>query len=138
MQAARELLDDGEMKRDMDMIRNLLLAIEDDERLDGTKSIRLSSWEPGLQMAAGSHSIEHVRYNLRLLIEAAFVDGTIKVSDGPAVRKLSWAGHEFAASVRDESVWGRTKKRLDGLPSVAVSVIAEIAKAEVRKHLGLP
>lgn len=133
---ARERLDDEDMKRDMDLVRRLLIGLEDDERLDGAKSIRPSPGENSLGVLDDSN-LKEVRYNLRLLIEAGFVEGNIDIPDGPAVKKLTWSGHELAANIRDKDVWARVKERLRGLPSIAISVMAEIAKA-VRKHVGLP
>ena len=55
----------------------------------------------------------------------------------PAISKLTWQGHEFLDNIKDPGIWGKTKKRVEGLPSVALKVVAAIAEAEVKKHLGL-
>jgi hypothetical protein len=51
--------------------------------------------------------------------------------------KLTWKGHEFVDTIRDAGIWNKVKERLKGLPSVALSVVAEIAIAEAEKHLHL-
>jgi len=51
---------------------------------------------------------------------------------------MTWNGHEFLDDIKDTGVWESTKARIAGLPGVAIAVIAEIAKAEIKKKLGLP
>jgi hypothetical protein len=53
------------------------------------------------------------------------------------VTKLTWEGHEFLDDIKDSSVWESTKARIAGLPGVALAVMAELAKAEIKKKLGL-
>jgi Hypothetical protein (DUF2513) len=60
------------MKRDMDLIRKLLLAIETDPRLDG---MRVAHFAEPADLGLGDTSTEEVRYQLTLLMEAGFIDG---------------------------------------------------------------
>ena len=53
------------------------------------------------------------------------------------ISKLTWKGHEFVDTIRDSGIWNNVKERLKGLPSVALSVVAEIAIAEAKKRLKL-
>ena len=50
---------------------------------------------------------------------------------------LTWQGHEFLDSVRDPDIWQKTKARAAPVATAAFGVILEIAKAEIRKKLGL-
>jgi hypothetical protein len=122
------------MQRDMELIRNLLLHIESDSNFDGHRW--LSPQTPA-DMGISDHSMPEIAYHLTLLIEAGLVKGktTFEV---PIISKLTWEGHEFLDDIRDPGIWGKTKERLKGLPTVAIGVVAEIAKAEVKRHLGLP
>jgi hypothetical protein len=73
------------------------------------------------------------------LIEAGFLKGKIEMGTPlHVISRLTWKGHEFLDDIRDSGIWEKTKKRLSGLPSVSLSIVAEIAKAEIKKHLGLP
>jgi hypothetical protein len=41
-------------------------------------------------------------------------------------------------NVKDSGIWEQVKTRVGGLPGVALAVVVEIAKAEIKKRLGLP
>jgi Hypothetical protein (DUF2513) len=71
-----------------------------------------------------------------LVIEAGFVKGNTSIGM-PMISKLTWQGHEFLDNVKDHDIWSKTKERVKGLPGVAITVVAEIAKAEIMKRLGL-
>jgi hypothetical protein len=51
---------------------------------------------------------------------------------------LTWQGHEFLDSVRDPDIWQKTKARVAPVATAAFGVMLEVAKAEIRKKLGLP
>jgi hypothetical protein len=121
------------VKRDMDFIREILLRVEDDPRLNGSHFVvfNTSDFEGRTQ--------DEIAYHIDLLFENDFVKG-IATLDAPAaaVSRLTWRGHEFIADTRDPGIWEKVKERTKGLPDVAISAVWEIAKAEVRKRLKLP
>lgn len=122
-----------DVRRDLDLIREILLKVEADPKLDGTHySIPDSSDFPG-------HTDEEIAYHVGLLIQAGLLKQAAagqKVSS-VAITQLTWSGHEFLAKTRDVGVWNKVKQRLGGLPDVALSVIAALAEAELKKLLGL-
>jgi len=118
----------------MDLIRALLLRIEQDPTLDGTRWVGFTPAELGME----DRSPNEVGYHLDLLIEAGFVQGKSHGETIPAICKLTWQGHEFLDSIRDPGVWISTKERIKGLASVTLPVIAAIAEAEIKRRLGLP
>jgi hypothetical protein len=123
-----------DMKRDMDLIRDLLLHIESNPLFDG------QSWvTPAVpsEMGISGHSIEEIYYHLVLLIEAGYLKGKTGMVE-PVICRMTWDGHEFLGSITDPGIWAKTKERLSGLSGVTLAVVAELAKAEVRKHLHLP
>jgi hypothetical protein len=126
----RKIID---MKRDMDLIRDLLLHVESDPLYNG------QSWvTPDIPSDVGvsDHSIEEISYHLTLLIEAGYLAGNTGIIM-PTISKLTWKGHEFLDDIKDKDVWSKTKERIQGLSGIALSVVAEIAKAEIKKKLGL-
>lgn len=127
------------MKRDMDLIRDLLLEIERNPLYDGTKWVHPNN--PN-ELGITNHSFEEVDYHLVMLVEEEFVKGKVLASMDEAetvmINKLTWEGHELLDNIRDPGIWGKTKARLKGLQSVGISVLMEIAKAEIKAHLGLP
>ena len=124
------------MKRDMDLIRNLLIGIEKDTDLDGKHELHLERPE---ELGISGHSMQEVAYNLGLLIQAGFVDGGVAYLGDAliAIRSLTWEGHEFLDNIRDPGIWVKTKERISGLSGVGLTVVAAIAQAELKKHFGL-
>jgi hypothetical protein len=120
------------MKRDMDLIRDILLRVEEDKTLTGSRFKTFSSAD------FAGHSDEEVTYHVDLLFEAGLIDGSPNMTPLPAISKLTWQGHEFIGATKDPQIWASVKERLKGLPDVALSLIGEIGKAELKKHLGLP
>jgi hypothetical protein len=121
------------MERDMDLIRHLLLFVANDPRFDG---LSMLSPEIPSDFGVDHYSLDQVTYHIGLLIEAGFLKGAV----GPVVpyvSRLTWQGHEFLDDIRDQTIWVKTKERIHGLSSVALSVVSEIAKAEIKKKLGL-
>jgi hypothetical protein len=128
-----------QMKRDMGLVRDLLLGIERDPQFDGTKM--LSPQKPE-DFGITNHSIEEVSYHLAMLIEEGFINGkTTGIRIGatvPVISKLTWKGHEFLDDIRDPDIWTKTMERTKGLTSVGLAFVWEIAKAEIKTKLHLP
>ena len=122
----------SDMKCDMDLIRELLTRIESDPRADGKHWLKLE------QLDIGQHSAEEVRYQILLLSEAGFIKADFsQPSLMPRILRLTWEGHEFLDDIRDPDIWEKTKERLKGLTSVGIAIFGEVAKAEIKKKLGL-
>jgi predicted transcriptional regulator len=90
------------MKRDMELVRQILIAIE--EQSAETSRSRLS---------IEGYSKEVINYHIMLLKEAGLIEargthGTSTTSWTPT--RLTWAGHEFLDAARNESVWNNTKE----------------------------
>jgi hypothetical protein len=112
----------------MELVRELLLEIEANPQLNGRQFIDLP---------VGNHNPEEMAYTLSLLIGEGIVTGHIGMTM-PLVSGLSWKGHELLDNIRDDNVWEGTKKAIKPLASVSVAVLAEIAKGEIKRLLGLP
>jgi hypothetical protein len=120
------------MKRDMDTIRHILIAVEDSaEPVWGV---------PGCDDPTFS-------YHVGLLIEAGLVHGT--TTDGPNLQpmageifRLTWAGHEFLDTARSDTVWNTAKdKILKPGVSWSFTLLSEVLKGLAKQqlaHLGLP
>jgi Hypothetical protein (DUF2513)/Restriction endonuclease len=89
------------MKRDLNLVRELVLMIEDSPK----------GWAP--ELCVEGYSQSQVGYHAHLLIEAGLargVDVTNLLSESPQslITDLTWAGHEFAELARDEDRWSKT------------------------------
>jgi hypothetical protein len=121
------------MKRDLDLIRKMILAIEDHP----------SGWAPQ-DLAFEGYTPEQVGYHAYLLVNAGLARGDYAErvgSDGPEgyISSLTWAGHEFAAAARDESRWKKAMeivKEKGG--NITVTVLAQLLLNLTKVTFGLP
>ncbi len=111
------------MKRDMDVVRKLLLRAE---------------------TAQGSVSVNDPleTYHVRIMLDAGLIDGRISAdvtSDAPRhshIHNLTWAGHDFLDAARDETVWRTAKEKvLKPGASWTFELLKEILKGLARQQL---
>ena len=106
------------MKRDLDLMRNVLLHVEaDDWGHDYAANIKIT----GKEMA-------DVIYQAMLAWDNGLLDATdSSTKDGPNlyVRRLTSKGHDYLDYVRDQSAWGHIKRALSesALPPTVDMVI---------------
>ena len=115
------------MKRDMDLVRLILLKIE--EESNGTAIYNLN---------IDGYDMEKVAYHCRLVYEAGLIsdyeehhaDDTI---DDFAVGTLTWEGHDYLEKVRDVSRWDKIKQILvkNGI-ALGIDVILTVANGLVK------
>jgi hypothetical protein len=112
----------------MDLIRLLLLDHEGEEP------------KPDLSAYTEAQQVEHSA----LLIEAGFVHGqVIEGNDGnpsgTVVLRLTWAGHEFLAAARNETIWKKAGEQINKAGvSVTASILQELLKQFLKQTLGMP
>ena len=119
------------MKRDVDLIRSILLAVETDAEMDGSVYKR---YDPS---DFPNYTQEEINYHVDLILEANLAIGSHTIAEPPSLSRLTWEGHEFTGSASDPDVWARGKERTKSFPDIALSVVWEIAKAEMKRKLGL-
>jgi hypothetical protein len=115
----------------MDLIREILLRVEANRQLDGTSYVTYDESD------FAGHSREEIFYHIDLLFEAGFIKGLVTM-ESPAISRLTWEGHEFIASIKDSGIWEKVKERAKGLPELTIMLAWELAKAELKKRVGLP
>ncbi|WP_346033552.1 DUF2513 domain-containing protein [Erythrobacter westpacificensis] len=113
------------MKRDMDLIREILLWMENQDD-DAFFFIHIPDF--------GRHedTIGHVL----MLKSAGFLYESQK-----GVLRMSWEGHEFLDKVRDEEIWRKTKEGANKMESWSVKLLGELATGYIKlkaAELGLP
>ena len=120
------------MKRDMDLVRELLLKLESLPMERGDAFV-LSPDDS--RIAVDGYSGDEIGYHLSLILEAGFVeDPGSQPMDGITFTRLSWRGHEFLDTVRSPQVWTETKSGLAKIGGASVELAWEIAKGYA-KHL---
>lgn len=120
------------MKRDMDLIREILKAIEDGSTGYAPKEIKIEGY-----------SEDQIGYHTLLTMEAGLVHGfetTHMESTSPEAKpiRLTWDGHEFLALSRDPTIWERAKAVSDKVGGVTLSIMTNILTQLVTKTLVLP
>lgn len=113
------------MKRDMDLIRLLLLDTEGEEKPD------LSQF-----------SKEQLNYHKALLIEAGLVEGKVGYGDDVIstvkIIRLTWQGHEFLSAARNNSVWNKAKEIISKTNStITIPILIELLNTIIKGQLGL-
>jgi hypothetical protein len=93
------------MKRDMDLVRQILLALESEP--DGST---------GSELTIDGYSDAQVGYHVLIMMEAGLLVGaeTTSFGSGPEAiaSRLTWEGHEFLDAAREPSRWEQAKKLL--------------------------
>jgi hypothetical protein len=117
------------MKRDMDLIREVLIAIE-----------KFETVQPHILSIKG-YDEQTVAYNITLLKEAGLVEARTGQIDSKLYAepiKLTWAGHEFLESIQNKNVWEKTKQFVSkNGGGLALSVVKDLAISYLRKEMEL-
>ena len=115
------------MKRNWDTIREILVRVE--QCSTPGDMLRLSSFPEDKRV--------EVAYHMALLIEAGLVQGRVLQTMGPEaqeflVQRLTWNGHEFLDTIRNDTIWARTKKvAIEGRTSATFEIIKDVAKEQL-------
>jgi hypothetical protein len=121
------------MKRDMDLIRELLLKLEALPLAMGDVWT-IPSDAPAL--AVPGYGVHQIDYHLSLIWEAGFIDdANASPMFGIGFRSLTWEGHDFLDSVRDPKIWEKTKKGVEGAGGFTVDLLKDLAKGLVKKQI---
>ena len=121
------------MRRDMDLIRLLLLRLEE-QSLDDPLTpavIPTADLRPNEYYTAAE-----TEAHLLMLYQAGFIDhGEAAASLYPGAwvfRSLTWQGQDFLDTVREDEVWSQTKEAAKKVGGFSVAIIAELAKAIIK------
>lgn len=125
------------MKRDMDLIRQLLLRIEElrvGVPNSGEEMLSLSASRPPLCLRDEDPEATH--YNMKLLADAGYLDlARTQFAGSFNLRGLTWAGHDFLDSVRDAEVWRKTKDGALTAGGFTFDLLKDLAKGFAKKQL---
>jgi hypothetical protein len=119
------------MRRDPDLIRQILLALE---RHPG-------GFAPD-EIAIPGFTSEQIGYHIHLLAQAGLVKaveaGHLQSQSPQAkARELTWAGHEFLDAARNLDHWNRAKQIIASAGSASLDIWKAVLTDLVKKSLGL-
>lgn len=132
------------MRRDLDLVRQLLIEVADGETHKELHSEVSALKNPQLskELIANDLAIE---YHLDIMKEAnlvhfkknSYMDGTISFDE----LKLTWAGQDYLSNIENDTVWRNAKsiakeKGLE-LTKMSLSLAVELAIQEGKRLLGI-
>ncbi|MEX0887543.1 MAG: DUF2513 domain-containing protein [Phycisphaeraceae bacterium] len=123
------------MRRDMDLIRAIMLQVEaaEDDRL-GVDPDHLS---------IEGRTTPEIATHVRLLVQAGLLEGQNTTSAGDETwhfssLRLTWAGCEFLDAARDDTRWGRARDQISQVGSITLPLLLQLLMSYLRQELGLP
>lgn len=118
------------MKRDMDLCRKILFAIEEQYVCTSIYNLKIDGY-----------TTEEVAYHCKLLYEAGLIkDCVVKHASNRiisfGVSRLTWEGHDFLDKIREDTLWNKTKGFIkDKTLPMTLDVIKEIVTAFISETL---
>lgn len=120
------------MKRDLNLIRNILLDLEAAPAGEATTRFEYE----------GRGQVEIVEH-VQLLIDAGFIDGRVRTGSRNepldcTVFRLTWAGQEFLAKAKNDTLWRKVLAQAEdkGL-STSMAIVNALLEAAAKKYVGL-
>lgn len=115
------------MKRDMEIIRSILLNVEEDKYLYGA-NVRL----PDIPDKICAKHVE-------LIIDAGLAAGQIHKTDscgtvGASIDRLTSQGHDFCEGIRNDIIWNKVVENiLKPGATYTLALVAEYVKLQVQQ-----
>lgn len=119
------------MKRDMDLVRSILIFMSQNER---GPHIR---WEEALP----GYTENQILHHAHLMVQGGLIEAVASRNLGDYIPKatplsITWTGHEFLDASRDATIWEKAKKHvLKPTGGVAMSVLTEWLKGQATAAL---
>lgn len=120
------------MKRDMDLVRSLLLFLEARDDPSGIEAA---------DIRIGEATKTEVQYHLNLMFQAGLINGE-PVRSTTSARliyvipfDLTWTGHEFLESVRDPEIWRQARSGASKAGTAGIDFIWGLAKAALTRAI---
>lgn len=121
MQAPRIYAGGLVMRRDDELIRRLMLDFEASD--DALLTHIYDDVED-----ADEHEREY--WHLRLLADSGLLEQT-----SPSVFRMTSAGHDFCAAIKDDTIWRKTREASTAVAGVSLSMMKDIGLAYLRARL---
>lgn len=109
------------MKRDDEYIRNILLELEGSD--SPFLQVAQTTWSPS------DHDQKNM-YHIELLCDVGYLQ-----RHSQSQFRLTSQGHDYLESIRDETIWNKTKEGAAKVGGVSISFMKEIALGYIRQKL---
>jgi len=127
------------MKRDLNLVRQMMLALESDTRLNGRSIYRLSASE---LFDIPDRDDDELAYHLMQIIDEGWLEGKYSRTAGNFdVSRLTAAGHDFIDTTRSPGVWSKVQSTMKAGGTETLRLAWDLAKSAVRseitRHFGI-
>jgi uncharacterized protein DUF2513 len=114
------------MKRDMDLIREILFHLE--ARSPNDCSVLLPE-----------RSMDELRLHLHLMEDAGWITGLSFTRGSAICMRLTNAGYEFLESVKNDTLWNNAKRVvIEKTGGLSIAALTPVVTQLVKAALGLP
>ena len=124
------------MKRDMELIRKILFAIEEKY---------VDTWLDSSEIVIEGYDLKTIAYHCAILYDGGFVnDYKGEYGDNGlsyfGVGALTWEGQDFLEKIRSDTIWNKTKDVMtkkgipflvDTIKEIATSIATSMAQAAI-------
>ena len=120
------------MKRDIDLVRHILLAAEARDSAYVNETLQIDGYTD-----------EQVDYHVYLmwqagLVEASDTSASESTSPSAILHNLTWNGHDFLDAAKSSTVWEKAKEKAKSMGgSLAFDLLKELLVATARSQLEL-
>lgn len=117
------------MKRDMDLVRGILLAYETDEG------------SPYFTESLKDYDEKQVRYHIEIMCDAGLLEAMYHpASSGPFAERplgyrMTWFGHDFLDAARDDTRWKKAKGIMKQIGGATFDIMKQILAALMAEQM---
>ena len=126
------------MKRDLDLIREIMLVLED--KMEYGKNFQSTHLIEVMQDK--TLSVEKLAYHLGLLVENDFIKAKEyrHQSGEPTdylINTITSQGQDFIDTIRQDITWNKIKEKASNIGGFTLSLLVDIGKEYLKKQIGI-
>ena len=126
------------MKRDLDLIREIMLVLED--KMEYDKKFQSAHLIEVIQDK--TLSAEKLAYHVGLLVENDFIKAKeYKYQSGEPtdylINTITSQGQDFIDTIRQDTTWNKIKDKSSNIGGFTLSLLVDIGKEYLKKQIGI-
>jgi predicted transcriptional regulator len=121
------------MKRDLDLLRNIMIYLEDNLAAgENIESTNISLYD-----GSSNEEYKKLSEHIKLLIEDGLIETSKPMGMGGftifMILRITSKGHDFLDALRNDTVWNNTKEKMKEIGGFTLGVALDIAKGYFTK-----
>lgn len=126
------------MKRDLDLIREIMLVLED--KMEYGKNFQSTHLIEVMQDK--TLSVEKLAYHLGLLVESDFLKAKeYKYLSGEPtdylINTITSQGQDFIDTIREDTTWNKIKEKASSIGGFTLPLLVDIGTEYLKKQIGI-